>query len=54
MHIGHGWESKKKIDHQKYQDVGMWTILKWIFKSKNGLVWTGAIWLRMRISGGLL
>jgi hypothetical protein len=30
MHIGHRWESEKKKDHWKDQDVGGWTILKWI------------------------
>jgi hypothetical protein len=29
-------------------------ILKWIFKKHNGRVWTGLIWLRIVISGGLL
>jgi hypothetical protein len=32
MHIGYWWESQKKRDHQKDQDVGGWTILKWILE----------------------
>jgi len=30
------------------------TILKWVFKKQNGRVWTGLIWLRIVIIGGLL
>jgi hypothetical protein len=36
------------------QNVGGWTILKWILERQHGMVWTGSIWLRMRTSGGLL
>jgi hypothetical protein len=30
MHIGYWWESQKERDHWGVQDVGGWTILKWI------------------------
>jgi hypothetical protein len=30
MHIGYWWESQKERDHYEDQDVGGWTILKWI------------------------
>jgi hypothetical protein len=30
MHIIFWWESQKKRDHYEDQDVGGWTILKWI------------------------
>jgi hypothetical protein len=30
MHIGYWWESQKERDHEEDQDVGGWTILKWI------------------------
>jgi hypothetical protein len=31
MHIGYWWfESQKERDHWEDQDVGGWTILKWI------------------------
>jgi hypothetical protein len=30
MHIGYWWESQKERDHWEDQDVGRWTLLKWI------------------------
>jgi hypothetical protein len=30
MHIGYWWEIQKERDHWEDQDVGGWTILKWI------------------------
>jgi hypothetical protein len=30
MHIEYWWESQKERDHWEDQDVGVWTILKWI------------------------
>jgi hypothetical protein len=30
MHIGYWWEIQKEGDHWEDQDVGGWTILKWI------------------------
>jgi hypothetical protein len=33
MHIGHWWESRKEGNHWEDQDVGGWTILKWILES---------------------
>jgi hypothetical protein len=46
MHIGYWWED---------QDVGGWTILKWILREigRDGRVWTGSICLRIGTSGGL-
>jgi hypothetical protein len=32
MHIGYWWESQKERDHWEDQDVGGWTILKWILE----------------------
>jgi hypothetical protein len=40
MHIGYRWETQKERDHGEDQDMGGWTILKWI-------------WLRIETSGGL-
>jgi hypothetical protein len=32
MHIGYWWESQKERAHWEDQDVGGWTILKWILE----------------------
>jgi hypothetical protein len=32
MHVGYWWESRKEGDHCEDQDVGGWTILKWILE----------------------
>jgi hypothetical protein len=32
MHIGYWWESQKERDHWEDQDIGAWTILKWILQ----------------------
>jgi hypothetical protein len=32
MHIGYWWERQKESDHWEDQDVGGWTILKWILE----------------------
>jgi hypothetical protein len=39
MHIGYWWESQKERDHWEYQDVGGWTILKWILERQDGMGW---------------
>jgi hypothetical protein len=49
--VGYLWESQKVRDHWKDQNVGGWTILKWIFDSMG---WIGLIWLRIGSSGRLL
>jgi hypothetical protein len=54
MHIGHWWECQKERDHEVDEDVGGWTILKWILKRKDGMGWIGSIWLRIETGGGLL
>jgi hypothetical protein len=54
MHIGYWWESQKERDHWEDQDVGGWTVLKWILERLDGMVWIGSIWLRIVTSGGLL
>jgi hypothetical protein len=37
MHIGCLWEVHKERDHWEDQDVGGWTILKWILERWDGL-----------------
>jgi hypothetical protein len=32
MHIGFWWESQKERNDQEDEDVGVWTILKWILE----------------------
>jgi hypothetical protein len=32
LHIGYWWEIQKERDHYEDQDVGVWTILKWILE----------------------
>jgi hypothetical protein len=36
MHIGYWWESLKEGDRWGDQDVGGWTILKWILERWDG------------------
>jgi hypothetical protein len=50
---GYWWERKKKRGYWEDQDVGRWTISKWILERQDGMVWTGFIWLRIGTSGGL-
>jgi hypothetical protein len=54
MHTGYWWESQKDKDHWEEQDVGGWTILKWISERCVEMVWIALIWLRIGTSGGLL
>jgi hypothetical protein len=35
MHVGYRWESQKERDHWEDQDVGGWTILKWILEREG-------------------
>jgi hypothetical protein len=48
--MGYWWESLKERNHYEDEDIGGWTILKWILE----IGWTGSIWLRIGTSGGLL
>jgi hypothetical protein len=53
MHIGYWWESQKERDYLEDQDVGGWTILKWVLEGYEGMVWIELIWLMIGSSGGL-
>jgi hypothetical protein len=46
MHIGYSWERQKERDHWEDQDVGGWTILKWILKGWDGMVWIDLVQVR--------
>jgi hypothetical protein len=48
------WKSHKERDHWEDQDVGKWTILKWILQRCDGMVWIGLIWFRIGTSRGFL
>jgi hypothetical protein len=39
MHIGYWWEIQKERDHWEDQDVGGWTILKWLLERWDGMNW---------------
>jgi hypothetical protein len=54
MRIGCRWESEKEGGHQEDQDVGGWIILGWILWRRDGVMWTGLIWLRIGTGGELL
>jgi hypothetical protein len=43
MHIGYWWESQKERDHWEDEDVGEWTILKWL----REIGWDGVDWMDM-------
>jgi hypothetical protein len=54
VHIGYWWEGQKERDHWEDEDIGGWTILKWILERQDGMVWIGFIWLRIGTNGRLL
>jgi hypothetical protein len=39
MNTGYYWECQKERDHWEDQDVGGWTILKWILEGRDGMDW---------------
>jgi hypothetical protein len=47
-------ESQKERDRREDLYVSGRIILKYILQKRDGVVWTGLIWMRMRTSGGLL
>jgi hypothetical protein len=54
MLTGYWWKSQKERDHCEDQDVGVWTILKWILERWDGMECIGLIGLRIGTSGGVL
>jgi hypothetical protein len=47
-------ENLKEKDHSEELGVDGKIILEWILQKEGGKVWTGYIWLRIGISGGML
>jgi len=41
-------------DHFEDLDVDERTVLKWIFKTCDGMQWIKLIWLRIGVGGGFL
>jgi hypothetical protein len=39
MHVGYWWESQKERHHWEGQDIGRWTILKWVLERQDGIDW---------------
>ena len=48
------WGNLRKRDHLEDPGVNGRIILRWIFRKWGELAWTGSIWLRIGIGGGLL
>jgi hypothetical protein len=48
MHIAYWWESEQEDDQQEGQDVGGWTILKWILRE---IGWDGMDWIELAHDG---
>jgi hypothetical protein len=48
------WESQREGDHWEDQDIGGWIILGWILERRDGVMWTGLVWLRKGTGGELL
>jgi hypothetical protein len=44
MLIGYWWESQKERHHLEDQEVGGWTMSKWIL---DGMGWDGVDWIDM-------
>jgi hypothetical protein len=42
------WEGERRgRNHKKDQDIGGYITLRWAFKRRICVVWTGLVWLRI-------
>jgi hypothetical protein len=54
MPIGFWWDSQKERNQLDDLDIGGRMILRRILENKNGVLWTGLIWLWIGTMGSLL
>jgi len=54
VHVGCRWENLRERDHLEDTGVDGRIILKCIVMKLGGEAWTGFIWLRIGVGGGLL
>lgn len=54
LDTGLWWGNLKEGEHMGDQGTVGKMLLKCILKKQNGVSWTGIVWLRMGICGGLL
>jgi hypothetical protein len=54
LYTGFWWGKTRERDRLEDPDVDRNIILKWIFRKRDGGVWTGLIWLKIETFGGFL
>ena len=54
VYTGFWWGNLRERDHLEDPGVDWWTILRWIFRKWDEVLWTGSSWLRKGTGGGRL